>query len=206
MRRLWLSIMILSVLLLGGCGTSADPTAPLVVNATLNPGRVDQPYSGQILVSGGTPPYLFEVQGLRAGMTFDKAAGTISGTPLVAKSNIPIAITVQDSGSPPQVVSTTAYLTIKPLGIAMVTESPLDNGALGVYYSQKLEARNGMPPYTWQIGPAVGALPTGLSLNRATGVIEGIPREKGTFSFTVTVSDNDTPVTSDAREFTITIP
>lgn len=50
---------------------------------------------------------------------------------------------------------------------------PLPAGTLNVPYSYQLTARGGVPPYTFSI--ATGSLPTGLTLNGATGVISGTP-------------------------------
>ena len=52
-------------------------------------------------------------------------------------------------------------------------------------FSQTVTATGGTPPYTW----SSGALPTGLQLNSATGVITGTPGVAGTSQVAFTVTD-----------------
>ena len=61
-------------------------------------------------------------------------------------------------------------------------------GEVGVPYSSLLMASGGVPPYTYSI--ASGSLPSGLTLNPATGAITGTPTQAGTFSFTGQVVDS----------------
>ena len=67
-----------------------------------------------------------------------------------------------------------------------ITDTSLSVGWLGAAYSHTLTG-TGDTPLTW--GIASGSLPTGLSLNAATGVITGTPTALGTFAFTIMVSN-----------------
>lgn len=58
-------------------------------------------------------------------------------------------------------------------------------------YSQFIIASGGTPPYS-AYSITAGSLPTGLSLNSATGEISGIPTVTGTFWFTESVTDSTT--------------
>jgi subtilisin family serine protease len=73
------------------------------------------------------------------------------------------------------------------LALHIVTTS-LSNGAVGVPYSETLEAVGGAEPYTWSI--TSGSLPSGLALDEATGTIYGIPVLEGTFPLSVEVTDS----------------
>jgi Putative Ig domain len=53
-------------------------------------------------------------------------------------------------------------------------------------YSQPITASGGAPPYTFS---SSGTLPPALTVS-TTGAIGGTPSAKGTFSFTVTVTDS----------------
>ena len=54
-------------------------------------------------------------------------------------------------------------------------------------YSYNFTAANGTPPYTWAAPPAL--LPPGLSVDRWSGVLSGVPTVGGVFSFLVQASD-----------------
>lgn len=85
-----------------------------------------------------------------------------------------------------------------------VTTTSLPDASLGAPYTATLAAFGGVFPYSWSISS--GSLPTGLTLNASTGVISGIPTISGSFSFTVQVTDNNTPVKNTAtRNLTINV-
>ncbi|GAB3868491.1 hypothetical protein GCM10028824_13540 [Hymenobacter segetis] len=76
-------------------------------------------------------------------------------------------------------------------------------GTVGVAYSQALSASGGTAPYTYVI--TAGALPSGLSLTN--GTIAGTPTVVGTFTFTVTATDNSAAPGpySGSRSYTLTV-
>ena len=80
---------------------------------------------------------------------------------------------------------------IVPLATAstplFITTTQLPQGTLNMPYQAALNAKGGVPPYSWSI--LSGALPPGLTLIAGAGVISGTPTQSGTFSFTVQVSD-----------------
>ncbi len=76
-------------------------------------------------------------------------------------------------------------VTVPPL---MITTATLLDGILGNSYSARIAVQGGNPGAdTWSV--SVGALPTGLSLNTATGAISGPLSATGTFTFTIQVKD-----------------
>jgi len=70
----------------------------------------------------------------------------------------------------------------------LITTTSLPSGTVKTVYSTTLAASGGNPPYRW----SVSSLPSGLHLNRATGLISGRFHEsdKGTFTFIVRVVDS----------------
>ena len=85
-----------------------------------------------------------------------------------------------------------------------VTTQSLPGGTLGAGYDETLAATGGVTPYSWAISG--GSLPGGLTLNASTGVISGIPTgSAGTFNFTATVTDAETPPQSASAQLSIAI-
>ena len=71
----------------------------------------------------------------------------------------------------------------------IVNPASLPNGTTGTPYNQTVNASNGTGPYTFAV--IAGALPTGLSLNTATGAITGTPSAAGSFGFTIEATDSN---------------
>jgi type VI secretion system secreted protein VgrG len=71
--------------------------------------------------------------------------------------------------------------------IITVNPATLPNGAVGTAYAQTVSASGGTSPYVFSLSS--GTLPTGLSLNGATGAITGTPTAAGTFTFTISATD-----------------
>jgi hypothetical protein len=87
-----------------------------------------------------------------------------------------------------------------PVFLAITTLS-LPDGAVGVAYSETLEAAGEFTPYTWS--HESGDLPSGLSLDTATGEISGTPDTEDTYTFTIGVTD--AVGYCDIRGFSITV-
>ncbi|MCC7599482.1 putative Ig domain-containing protein, partial [Janthinobacterium sp. FW305-129] len=83
----------------------------------------------------------------------------------------------------------TVTITVNAPSIT-VAPSTVPAAAVGTAYSQTVTAANGTGPYTYAI--SAGALPAGLSLNTATGVLSGTPTAGGVFNFTVRATDSST--------------
>jgi len=68
-----------------------------------------------------------------------------------------------------------------------ISTMSLPDGAQFSAYHATLDATGGATPYTWSI--VSGSLPSGLSLDSASGVISGTPPSSGTSNFSVKVTD-----------------
>jgi plastocyanin len=92
----------------------------------------------------------------------------------------------------------TITVTVNPL---KVLNTSLPAGTAGTAYSAKLKAGGGDTIYHWSL--ASGTLPPGLKI--ATGKISGTPTTVGTSSFTVKVTDGETPPMTATKALSITI-
>lgn len=70
-----------------------------------------------------------------------------------------------------------------------ISPATLPDATVGLAYNQTISASGGTAPYTYSV--TMGSLPTGLTLNSSTGVLSGTPTAGGTFTFTVTATDNE---------------
>ena len=93
-------------------------------------------------------------------------------------------------------------LTVQAAPLSITTAS-LPNGTVGAAYSATLAATGGTGPYNWSM--ASGSLPSGLTLNLATGVISGTPTAAATSNFTVQVTDSATPAVTTSKALSITV-
>lgn len=81
----------------------------------------------------------------------------------------------------------------------------LTTATLDSPYNLSLNTLNSQGTLTYSI--TSGSLPPGLTLNTATGVISGTPNTKGTYSFEVSVTDNNGTIGSFSEDpgYTITV-
>ena len=165
------------------CGTItvAPGTLP---NATLN-----QAYSQQLTATGGTLPYAYALSAgaLPAGLTLS-GTGLISGTP-TASGTFNFSVTVTDAKGCAATIAYTLVVDDNLCGGVTISVTPavVPSGVVNTPYSVTLTATGGTGPYTWSI--AAGALPAGLTLGGASGVISGTPTTAGASTFTVSVVD-----------------
>jgi len=68
-----------------------------------------------------------------------------------------------------------------------ITTIKLLEGRRNLPYADTLKASGGTIPYTWSVTPA---LPAGLTLDPATGVISGTPTAKSDLDHNFTVRDS----------------
>ena len=171
-----------------------------VTPLSLPGGFAGVPYTATVTASGGTPPYSYALTAgfLPAGLFLDRAQGVISGTPSAAVVEA-FTITVTDvNGCSGSAAFTVAIDTCDPI---VVSPAILPAAQVGVSYAQTLTASGGAAPYGWAV--TSGALPAGLALDGATGVLSGTPTQVGAPSFTVTATDSRGCTGS--RPYTLTV-
>ncbi|MBT9549783.1 MAG: putative Ig domain-containing protein [Hydrogenophaga sp.] len=182
--------------------------APPTLTMTPAPGTLSAPYgvpfSQTFVVSGSPGPYNRVMIGsLPTGLSI--SGYTISGTPTQLGS-FNISIMMVDSGltGTGAPFSITQNYTIEVAApTVVVSPATLPNPAVGVAYSQTLTASGGIAPYGFALSS--GSLPASLTLGSG-GALTGTPTQVGSFSFTVTVTDNFGQVGSRAYTLVVGAP
>jgi hypothetical protein len=178
---------------------SSDPTQvatqtfKLIVdsNLAINPavlpdGIMGLPYSAQLSVPNGRPPYSWSATTLPSGLALNPTTGLISGTP-DGIGNYWVNVTAADSASPPH--SGTQFFGILVVGQLQLGNS-LQDAIVNKQYYATLTVNGGKGPLAWSI--LSGSLPPGISLNPQFGTFSGVPTQLGTYNFTVQAKDSST--------------
>lgn len=168
-----------------------DPTAAIsILDADVPDGTVGEPYEMTFRVIGGIAPYRWRYEGTIPGLGFDGVNASLTGTPTVAGS-YPITVEVRDVDG---LLDRNAYvLQVLESGELRITtgqsaDAALPKGKVGEVYVGADDA-----PVRLRAVPADGVrwtlvdgtLPPGLTLDLATGVIQGTPTLEGTYPFIV---------------------
>ncbi|KPA12862.1 Ig domain-containing protein [Candidatus Magnetomorum sp. HK-1] len=149
--------------------------------------------------AGGKSPLFWEITAgaLPGGIQLDQNRGIISGNPK-DKGNAIFTIKVTDNDD----------MTAEKEFFWLITDSLsfgtriLTDAIKNEAYEQIINGRGGYPPYFWRI--TSGSLLSGLEFNNRTGTIYGVPlKENEIRSFTVEISDSDTPAQTASRTFTM---
>jgi len=154
----------------GTSGSSVSIPAPTLGNAT--PG-VSTSYS----VSAGTLP---------AGVSLNASTGEVSGTPTTA--GVYTFTVTATSGT--ETASTPMTLVVTPAGnLGLAYSDPTSLPINAAITSQTPTLTNATPGLATTYAVTSGALPTGLSLDSATGAITGTPTVAGSYTCTVTATN-----------------
>lgn len=158
-----------------------------------------------LTAAGGTPPYTWSVVtgALPGGISLNPATGALTGTPN-AEGSFAATVQVTDSRSQTAQKALTFTVTVPAAPPLEITTSTLPGATKGVSFSQQLNATGGKQPYTWTM--TSGALPGGVNIAAATGIISGTPNATGSFSFTVTATDADSRTASRALSIIVAAP
>jgi hypothetical protein len=160
---------------LGGTGTKNFNftvfSPPGISTTAMAQGEIKRKYSQRLDTSGGTSPFTWSVQSgkLPSGLSLNKKTGVVSGTPKTAGTTT-LTFKVTDKNGGAGIKELTIKVSAAP---TITTKSPLASGEIGIAFQQTLSAANGVEPYTWSMSSK--ALPQGLTLNPATGLISGTP-------------------------------
>ncbi len=202
------------------CNVGGSATAPSITNSIASRlviGHVGTPINYPITVA--TPPagttYIYTAAPLPDGVTINSTTGVISGTPTtIGVTSVNVKVTNSASRQYDLAVINITVGAAAPVTppAPSIPSAPAINGALsssgqeGVAYSYTIAASN--TSGTGITGLTYGAtgLPTGLSIDTATGVISGTPGagSAGSHAVTITVTTNG-GTDSETLNLTITV-
>jgi large repetitive protein len=147
--------------------------------SSLPPAQLGTAYSFQFTATGGTPTWAVSSGALPAGINLDANSGKLSGTPTaIGDSTFKITATA-GSRTDTQTYSMSVVAPLKITKSSTVAEA-------GIAFTLTPTATGGKAGYTWTL---TGTLPTGLTLDPATGSISGTPTVPGSTPLTLTVKD-----------------
>ena len=133
----------------------------------------------QYTIQASNVPTKFTATNLPAGLALDAATGIISGTPTVPGTSAVVLGASNEGGS-----SNSPSLQIKVLPSAPVINSELAATASALSgFRYQITASNQPTRYD-----ATG-LPSGLAINKTTGMISGTPQKAGTAAILITASN-----------------
>jgi hypothetical protein len=179
----------------------AGPVLSITTASALPSATAGQNYTQTLAVSGAAAPYSWSVgTGLPAGLSLGAATGVISGTPSAAGT---FTFTVQVTDNNRLSATQTFTLLVNTAPLTITTVPPLFNGTVGTPYLQTFSASGGTPPYQWSI-PSGNA--GDLTIDAASGALQGTPQTAGTFTFTVQVNDSKGAFVSQNFSVTVTSP
>jgi large repetitive protein len=140
--------------------------------------------------ANGTAPYSYAITAgaLPPGVSL-APSGSLSGTPTAAGPfNFSVTATDSSSGTGAPFSVTGSYTLAVAAPTITLTPASLPAMSVGTAFNQTLVASGGQPAYSYAI--VAGAVPAGVSLNTASGVISGTPTQAGAYNFTVRATDN----------------
>ena len=173
-------------------------------------------YTDKLQVLGGQAPYRWEwgvpyhINGVErtdpspVGLVLDPVTGSVTGTPIGLYPNgYNFGIKVTDANGASVVGIITGFVVNSPM---LFNSTILPSSLPNILYNSSLQLSGGTPPFNWAVISGSGALPNGLTIDRFTGVISGIPTTPGTYNFTLQAIDATGTIKVQATSITINTP
>ena len=190
-------------------GVTIEVVDPLsILNGVLPTGQVDQVYGADFASAGGYGPYEWTSIGLPSGVVLTPG-GNLSGTIGSAGSySVQFFVRDADGRTASKVLTIEVLPTPEPTPQPIISTNTLPQAKLSRRYSVQLTGVPLTKRFSWQLvllnpPPSRGLkMPLGLSFS-SSGLISGIPRQKGTFVLTVRlVNSNGVSI---SKQYTLVI-
>lgn len=165
-------------------------------------------YTTTLVSTGGQAPYTYTITSgaLPRPLTMS-SAGVISGSAFHDGS---YSFTVQstDSFSPAHTASRTFVLNVLPCAgtvqpLVLSTSSVIPGTTTCSATSLQLTATGGIAPYTFAVAGG-SSLPAGVTLTSG-GLLSGTPMTAASYTFSLTVTDSNSPTTTTTKAFTYAV-
>jgi hypothetical protein len=194
------------------CNVTTDATFTLTVNcpaitlSALPDGAANAAYNQTVSVMpAGTYSFAVTSGALPTGLTLNASSGAITGT-ATASGAFSFRITATGSGAFGSCSGLRDYSISTACGTVTLNPASLPNGSLGTAYNQTVAAS---PVGSYSYAVTLGSLPSGLTLNAASGAITGTPAAGGSYSFTITASSGGAGggagACSGSRQYTVDV-
>ncbi len=189
--------MLVSLSAVSGCGAGSIGEGIKGLSAMAVSLDAGQSYTFNVTTEGA-PAVAWALSGADctgAGCgTLSNAAGStvVYTAPAAVSKAQSIALNAMVAGAP-GVVASKAVISLSPH--PLLTGVTLPATVAGASYSAALTVAGGTAPFQWSV--ASGSLPAGLALDPASGTLSGSPKQSGSYSFAVQMTDasaNRTPV------------
>ena len=159
-------------------------SAPIITSTTAASGTIGTAFT--YTVTGLYTPTSYNATGLPSTLSINTSTGAINGTPTVSGDYTVTISATNGAGTG----TATLLLTINNPSAPTITSATTATGTVGVYGSNLYEVTATATSPAHVASYSATSLPTGLSINTATGIISGTPTLSGTVSTTVTATDN----------------
>jgi Putative Ig domain len=174
-----------------------------IITTSLPNGKYKVAYEQSVSCTGGFGPCAWEVldSSLPAGLAFDPASGTISGTPTEAATGS-LVLRAYDTAWGYNDATVILPITVDPPEF-VVSIGEVPAAKVGEPFQLAVSVSGALGSVTWIV--VSGDLPLGISLDAFSGVIAGTPTMWGTTTAVVQAHDSWRVDRTVARTVTITV-
>ncbi len=158
------------------------PVAPTITSSLTAAGMTGTPITPYIITATGTDPINYTATNLPDGLTFNASTHTISGTPTNAQVK---NVTITADNLIGVNSKTLVFSIITPGSAPVISSAVIAHTPVNQSFVYEVVA-SGTGPVTYN----ATNLPSGLTFNSTTHVINGIPTSAGTFTIPISASNS----------------